>query len=83
MPEDFDQWITTAEAAELSGYNVYHVRRLAARGRIEAKKQGRDWFVNRDSMLAYADAVKQLGRSKYDPRKIVTWQKDEDETGKD
>ena len=81
MPDDFDQWITTQEAATLSGYNVYHIRRLAVRGRIEAKKQGRDWFLNRDSVLAYVARIEQLGRAKYDPWRTGARCKDDDETG--
>lgn len=80
MPEDFDQWITTAEAAELSGYRPFHLRRLAANGRIEAKKQGRDWFVNRDALLAYVAEIERLGRAKFDPWRTGARQR-EDEAG--
>ena len=48
-------WLTTQEAAALTGYNVQHVRRLARAGKIEAKKWGRDWIVNRVSILAYIE----------------------------
>ena len=43
------EWITTEEAAELSGYHPEYVRRLARRGKIGAEKKGRDWWI--DPML--------------------------------
>jgi len=35
MPDDFNptEWITTAEAAELTGYHVKYVRRLVREGK--------------------------------------------------
>ena len=48
-------WVTTKEAAELSGYHVQHIRRLIRSGKIEAKKWGRDWIVNRGSLLLYIE----------------------------
>ena len=33
-------WITTAEAAQLSGYNEQHIRRLARANKIVAEKKG-------------------------------------------
>ncbi len=37
---DVTEWITTAEAAELTGYSVKHLRRLIRRGRAKARKPG-------------------------------------------
>ena len=69
MPEDFNptEWITTKEAAELTGYFVTHVRHLIRKGHIKGQKFGRDWMVDRDSVLAYAKEMEQLGEAKYDP----------------
>ena len=36
--------MTTQEAAEHSGYDIEHVRRLARQSKIGAVKKGRDWF---------------------------------------
>lgn len=49
-------WITVEEAAELSGYNPEYVRRLIRGNVIEAAKKGRDWWVDRASLLAYLKA---------------------------
>lgn len=69
MPDDFNptEWITTAEAAELTGYNIQYVRRLIAKGRVTAEKWGRDWFVEKASLLAYAEEMSRLGSAKHDP----------------
>ena len=36
--EDWYSWLTTQEAATLSGYDIQHVRRLAREGKIGAVK---------------------------------------------
>jgi len=71
MPDNFNpsEWITTAEAAELTGYHAVHIRRLIRDGHISGKKFGRDWLVNRESAQAYAEKMKELGAAKHDPRR--------------
>ncbi len=64
MPE----WITTVEAAQVSGYDVQYVRELARAGRIGAGKKGRDWWIDRDKLKEYLDAMEALGPKKFDPR---------------
>lgn len=51
-------WITTEEAAELAEYTAYYIRKLAQEGKIEAEKVGRDWLVNRESLLEYKANVR-------------------------
>lgn len=65
MPE----WISTAEAADISGYHPEYVRRLAKAGKIGAVKKGRDWWIDRDRLRDYLDAVEELGNKKFDPHK--------------
>lgn len=48
-----DEWITTQEGAELSGYHPDHLRRLIRAGMVRAKKFGIVWQVNRQSLLDY------------------------------
>lgn len=64
-----DGWITTRAAAELSGYTVVYIRRLIRKGRVEATRAGRDWLVNRSSLLAYKAWMEALGTRKYTPRR--------------
>jgi excisionase family DNA binding protein len=60
-------WVTTQQAAELSGYTVVYVRRLIKRGRVEAIKTGRDWLINHSSLLAYKARMDVLGPQKHNP----------------
>lgn len=39
-------WVTTDEAQALTDYARAHVRRLAIRKRVEARRVGRDWLIN-------------------------------------
>ena len=66
---DLAEWLTTTEAATLTGYAPAHIRILARKGRIEARKIGRDWLVSRDSLLAYKRRMDNLGPQKHNPWK--------------
>lgn len=66
MPE----WITSSEAAQVSGYDVQWIRRLARAGRIGAERKGRDWWIDRDKFQAYLAAMTELGNKRHDPRGI-------------
>jgi len=70
-------WITTRQAAELSGYTVVYVRRLIKRRRIEAVKAGRDWLIWMPDLLAYKARMDALGSQKHNP-----WRDDLDAGGR-
>lgn len=55
------EWITTNEAAEISGYHPDYVRKLVQAGKIKAQKFGETWMVSRQSLLAYLRQVELLG----------------------
>lgn len=59
-----DDWITSAEAAELTGYTPKHVRRLVESGKVEGKRFGKVWQVSRSSLLAYARKVEKMGEKR-------------------
>lgn len=61
------EWITTQEAAGLTGYHAVHIRRLAKEGVIRGFKRGRDWWIERRSLEAYVEEMKRLGTAKHDP----------------
>lgn len=61
-------WLTTKEAAELSGYNVQYVRRLIRNGRVEARKFGPVWQVNRQSLTAYVKAAEATDDKRRGPK---------------
>jgi len=50
-------WITTVEAAKLSGYHVNHIRRLVRAGEIKAQKFGPIVQIDRHSLLDYMQAA--------------------------
>jgi excisionase family DNA binding protein len=60
-------WITTMEAANLTGYTIVYIRRLARIRRVEAVKTGRDWLILRSSLLAYKARMDVLGPQKHNP----------------
>ena len=51
------EWITTKQAAELSGYHPVHLLRLLRAGNIKARKFGIVWQVERASLQAYIRAA--------------------------
>jgi len=65
MPE----WITTAEAAELTGYDPAHIRWLVREGHVKGKKFGRDWMVDHADLLTYKRQMDSLGTAKHNPWK--------------
>jgi excisionase family DNA binding protein len=60
-----EEWITTAEAATLTGYTEEHVRRLARDGTIATKKWGRTWMIDKSSLMVYRT---EAGRNPKEPK---------------
>ena len=56
-----DDWITTKEAAELSGYSMKHVRWLIISGKVDGQRFGRDWQISQVGLLAYIRKAEKLG----------------------
>ncbi len=54
-------WITTSEAAKISGYSMQHVRLLITSGKVKGQRFGRDWQISRSSLLAYIRKAEKLG----------------------
>lgn len=63
-------WMTSEEAAEASGYALTHIRHLAREGKIGAQRKGRDWWIDRDKLMQYVDAMNELGNRRHDPRGV-------------
>jgi excisionase family DNA binding protein len=64
MPKAQPEWITTKQAAEISGYHAEYIRRLIRSGDIEAQKLGRDWVMKRADLLAYVRSAEKKGRKR-------------------
>lgn len=56
MNNTVEEWITTAEAKSLTGYNAEHIRRLVRSGKVKAKKWGKEWMIEKNSLLAYLES---------------------------
>jgi len=56
-----EEWITTTEAANISGFHIEYIRRLVRGGTIVAKKWGREWMVKRSSFDEYLASEKKPG----------------------
>ena len=57
-------WITTKEAAELSGYHPKSIPRLIKAGKIKARRFGDVWQIDRASLLAYIRKVEKSGEKR-------------------
>jgi excisionase family DNA binding protein len=59
-----NNWITTAEAAQLTSYNPEHIRRLVRTGKVKGKKWGREWMVDKNSLITYLESIGRGPKSK-------------------
>lgn len=64
-------WITTKQAADMSGYSPYHIRELIAGGRIKAQKFGEVWQVSRKGLLAYLHQAEKMGKKRGPKRRLT------------
>jgi hypothetical protein len=55
VTENFNpsEWITTSEAAELTGYTFSYFRKAVKRGLLKGQKRGCDWFMLKGEVRAY------------------------------
>jgi excisionase family DNA binding protein len=65
MAED---WITTAEAAELSRYHVNYIRQLVRAGKIEAQKFGPVLQISKKSLLSYLEKARKSDDKRWGPK---------------
>ena len=68
-PEIGEEWLTTEDAARVSGYSQAYMRQLAQRGEVTAIKAGRDWLLERAALLEYKRRMEALGDNKHNPWK--------------
>ena len=60
-------WISIEEAAQASGYHPNYVRKLVRSGKVSATKKGPMWWIERDSLKAYVEQMKELGDQRFNP----------------
>ena len=63
-----EDWITTGEAAELSGYHPERIRELAREGKIVARKWGSAYQISRISLQEYLRLAIKEGDKRFGPR---------------
>lgn len=61
---DLDDLLTLPVAAKISGLSHDHLRRLAERGDLWAKKVGRDWMTTEIAVGEYLALNRRPGRKK-------------------
>ena len=71
------EWVTVAEASELTGYSVQYLRRIARQGRIKARKWVNAWMIDRAALLDYKQEMDALGPDKHDPWRTGSRHKNE------
>jgi excisionase family DNA binding protein len=62
------EWISSEEAATMSGYHVEHIRRLIRQGKVRAEKKGHDWWIDRTDLAAYLENKKESGDNRWGPK---------------
>lgn len=56
-----EDWLTTYEAATISGYNPDYIRQLIRTKKILARKWAQAWQVNRQSLETYVATAEKNG----------------------
>lgn len=56
-----EDWLTTFEAATVSGYNPDYIRQLIRSNKVQGRKWGLSWQVNRRSLEDYLKTAEKLG----------------------
>lgn len=69
MHSGMTEYISTAEASELAGYGETYIRRLVRQGKLKADKKGGQYWVDRDSLVAYLEMVKTMGSQRFNWRR--------------
>jgi excisionase family DNA binding protein len=69
-PGEFNpnEWITTQEAAEITGYTTRNLTKMAKRGNIEAVKRGNMLFFRTNDIIRYAQLMQAMGKTKHTPK---------------
>jgi excisionase family DNA binding protein len=61
-------WITTDEAAELSGYSTQYVRRLIRNKKLLAENKGGQYWVSKQALLDYLESATEAEDKRHGPK---------------
>lgn len=67
---DTEDWITTDDAHDLTGYHVEYIRLLARGGRLKARKFARSWQVSKSDLMRYVAEAQETGDQRHKPHKL-------------
>jgi excisionase family DNA binding protein len=56
-----EDWLTTYEAVQLSGYELDYIRKLVRAKKITGRKWGQSWQVSRKSLQEFLKGREQQG----------------------
>jgi excisionase family DNA binding protein len=56
-----EEWLTTFEAARISGYHPEYIRQLIREKKIQGRKWGLSWQVSRPSLMEYVGKLEAVG----------------------
>ncbi|MCB9811703.1 hypothetical protein H6783_02220 [Candidatus Nomurabacteria bacterium] len=63
-PSPQAKFIPVKEAAKLVGYTTDYVAKLAREGKVDARRNGRQWFVGRDSVKLFSLQQEELKKTR-------------------
>lgn len=61
MAKNKDDLLTLAQAAQYYGFSGDYLRRLAEKGRLKARKLGRNWLTTSDDMEVFIQSREPRG----------------------
>jgi excisionase family DNA binding protein len=59
-----EDWLTTYEAADLSGYELDYIRKLIRAQKVLGRKWGQSWQVSRQSLMEFIDEREKQGEKR-------------------
>jgi len=59
-----EEWLTTYDAANISGYNPDYIRQLIRSKKVLGRKWGPSWQVSRQSLITYLANTEKLGEKR-------------------
>lgn len=67
---ELTEYISTAEAAEISGYTENYIRRLVRQHKVKAERKSGVYWIDKVSFDAYLESVKELGTQRFNWRRL-------------
>ena len=59
-----EDWLTTYEAVQISGYELDYIRKLVRAKKITGRKWGQSWQVSRKSLQEFIKSREQQGEKR-------------------